>query len=190
MLALAAPAAPDCPGDSDKPMVLRCDEAGDRAATVAAARAELRRVDATPDEREFAVSLGQAALQELYAADNNPEHLCELEELFAEYMATRGADAAAAGHREQAAAARRKDHPKSCAPARPRRRAGRRRRRRARRARRRRRPARRTTRGAACSSASRCAAPQGARHDDRRCCVAGGGGGFRRRCGGPRRAAR
>lgn len=111
VLSLAAPAATDCPGPAEKPAPLRCLESGDRQAAAAAARAELRRRDATADDRRFAVELGELALRELYAADDDPEHLCELEALFAEYLATPGAVAAANKHRERAAADRRKNHP-------------------------------------------------------------------------------
>lgn len=109
---LAAPAdAPDCPGDPEKPLVLRCQEAGDPAGAMVAARVELGRGDATPSERSFAVTHADIAARKLFAADQSPAHLCELAELLAEYIATPEAAASATARREAVVRELRQHHP-------------------------------------------------------------------------------
>ena len=108
----AAPAdAPECPGDADKPLVLRCQEAGDHAGAMAAARAEIGRSDATPSERRFAVTHADIAARKLLAADQSPAHLCELAELLAEYIATPEAAASATARREAVTRELRQNYP-------------------------------------------------------------------------------
>lgn len=111
VLLVGAVPVPECPGAPDKPAALRCYEAGDRATAWQAARAELRREDATPDDRRFAAELAAVVAQEMYEVEHDPGRLCAIVEVLEEYLGLPGAVVAAGVRRDAAAAALEKNHP-------------------------------------------------------------------------------